>query len=160
MSRRVSPEDACFSEPGSISSGCPPAHSPGPPIQSVESGTNLSLGSFSSSLSDYTSGKKVSSSSTCTPAICRVVCFDSAWPWSVTCCPEAAIFMGRCLTDDPKLSAQATIQGTIQSTRADGTPSSDNKHTALGPFVSSRLLELLLTCTWLEHISQVPKTGH
>jgi hypothetical protein len=154
MSRRVSPEDACFSEPGSISSGCPPAPSPGHPIQSVESG------SFSSSLSDYTAGKKVSSSSTCTPAICRVVCFDSAWRWSVTCCPEAAIFTGRCLTDDLKLFAQATIQGTIQSTRADGTPSSDNKHTALGPFVSSRLLELLITCTWLEHISQVPTTGH
>jgi hypothetical protein len=48
--------------------------------------------------------------------------------------------------DDSKLSAQATIQ----STRADGKPSSDNKNTTLRPFVSWRACALFITCLWLE----------
>ena len=57
------------------------------------------------------------------------------------------------MTDDFKLSAQG--RGSIQSTRADGTPSSDNNHTTPGPFVSWRLLELLITCggqQWPPHM--------
>jgi hypothetical protein len=51
--------------------------------------------------------------------------------------------------DDSKLSAQATIQ----STRADGTPSSDNKRTTLRPFVASRACAFFITCTGLESSS-------
>ena len=51
--------------------------------------------------------------------------------------------------DDSKLSAQATIQ----STRADGTPSSDNKHTTLRPFVASRACPRSINCTGLESSS-------
>ena len=54
-----------------------------------------------------------------------------------------------CMFDDSKLSAQATIQ----STRADGTPTSDNKRTTLRPFVASRACPFFITCTRLESSS-------
>jgi hypothetical protein len=54
-----------------------------------------------------------------------------------------------CMFDDSKLS----VQDTIQSTRADGTPSSDNKHTTLRPFVASRPCAFFITCTGLQSSS-------
>jgi hypothetical protein len=111
-------------------------------------GSSRSIASVESGFTDYTAGKNVASSSNFTPAIVSAVLFASI-PLGAG---QSIGFWdnGYGYLTDSKFSAQAPIHGTIQSIRADGTPSSDNNHTALGPFVSWRLLLLFITCSRLE----------